>query len=83
MNHNIVVIHAASNLNLCLQYSQSISVYNTVSQFLLTIQSVNFSFSSAGLKESPRMPLSESALLTEVMDECRKQVGVVFNQDSQ
>ncbi|KAK6294614.1 hypothetical protein J4Q44_G00354440 [Coregonus suidteri] len=36
-----------------------------------------------GLKESPRMPLSESALLTEIMDECMKQVGVVFNQDSQ
>uniref|UniRef100_A0A673XVE2 Trans-1,2-dihydrobenzene-1,2-diol dehydrogenase n=1 Tax=Salmo trutta TaxID=8032 RepID=A0A673XVE2_SALTR len=36
-----------------------------------------------GLKESPRMPLSESALLTEIMDERRKQVGVVFNQDSQ
>uniref|UniRef100_A0A8C7G9I5 Trans-1,2-dihydrobenzene-1,2-diol dehydrogenase n=1 Tax=Oncorhynchus kisutch TaxID=8019 RepID=A0A8C7G9I5_ONCKI len=50
---------------------------------LLTIQSVNFSFSSAGLKENPRMPLSESALLTEIMDECRKQVGMLFNQDSQ
>uniref|UniRef100_A0A8C8D946 Trans-1,2-dihydrobenzene-1,2-diol dehydrogenase n=1 Tax=Oncorhynchus tshawytscha TaxID=74940 RepID=A0A8C8D946_ONCTS len=36
-----------------------------------------------GLKENPRMPLSESALLTEIMDECRKQVGMVFNQDSQ
>jgi len=36
-----------------------------------------------GLKESPRMPLSESALLTEIMDEARKQVGVVFSQDSQ
>ncbi|KAM4603080.1 dihydrodiol dehydrogenase, tandem duplicate 1 [Polymixia lowei] len=36
-----------------------------------------------GLKESPRMPLSESLQLTEIMDEARKQVGVVFNQDSQ
>uniref|UniRef100_A0A8C7WHP2 Trans-1,2-dihydrobenzene-1,2-diol dehydrogenase n=1 Tax=Oncorhynchus mykiss TaxID=8022 RepID=A0A8C7WHP2_ONCMY len=36
-----------------------------------------------GLKENPRMPLSESALLTEIMDECRKQVGMVFNQDCQ
>ncbi|KAM9545480.1 trans-1,2-dihydrobenzene-1,2-diol dehydrogenase-like [Salvelinus alpinus] len=37
----------------------------------------------AGLKENPRMPLSELALLTEIMDECRKQVRMVFNQDSQ
>nr|XP_023851516.1 trans-1,2-dihydrobenzene-1,2-diol dehydrogenase-like [Salvelinus alpinus] len=37
----------------------------------------------AGLKGNPRMPLSESALLTEIMDECRKQVRMVFNQDSQ
>ncbi|KAG7482265.1 trans-1,2-dihydrobenzene-1,2-diol dehydrogenase-like [Solea senegalensis] len=36
-----------------------------------------------GLKESPRMPLGESVLLTEIMDEIRKQVGVVFHQDSQ
>ncbi|XP_071384934.1 trans-1,2-dihydrobenzene-1,2-diol dehydrogenase-like [Centroberyx affinis] len=36
-----------------------------------------------GLKESPRMPLADSVLLTEIMDEARKQVGVVFNQDSQ
>ncbi|XP_058485899.1 trans-1,2-dihydrobenzene-1,2-diol dehydrogenase-like [Solea solea] len=36
-----------------------------------------------GLKESPRMPLGESVLLTEIMDEIRKQVGVVFCQDSQ
>lgn len=36
-----------------------------------------------GLKESPLMPLAESVLLTEVMDEIRKQVGVVFSQDSQ
>ena len=39
--------------------------------------------SSAGLKESPRMPLAESVLLTEIMDEIRKQVGVAFSQDSQ
>ncbi|KAM7014702.1 dihydrodiol dehydrogenase, tandem duplicate 1 [Tautogolabrus adspersus] len=36
-----------------------------------------------GLKESPRMPLPESVLLTEIMDEIRKQVGVAFSQDSQ
>ncbi|AWP01881.1 Hypothetical protein SMAX5B_013150 [Scophthalmus maximus] len=36
-----------------------------------------------GLLESPRMPLAESVLLTEIMDEIRKQVGVVFGQDSQ
>lgn len=36
-----------------------------------------------GLKESPLMPLAESVLLTEVMDEIRKQVGVVFSQDNQ
>uniref|UniRef100_A0AAV2LQM3 Trans-1,2-dihydrobenzene-1,2-diol dehydrogenase n=1 Tax=Knipowitschia caucasica TaxID=637954 RepID=A0AAV2LQM3_KNICA len=36
-----------------------------------------------GLKESPLMPLSESVLLTEIMDEIRKQVGVVFSQDNQ
>ncbi|KAM4596297.1 trans-1,2-dihydrobenzene-1,2-diol dehydrogenase-like [Fundulus diaphanus] len=36
-----------------------------------------------GLKESPRMPLADSILLTEIMDEIRKQVGVVFNQDKQ
>ena len=37
----------------------------------------------SGLKESSRMPLADSALLTEIMDEARRQVGVVFNQDSQ
>ncbi|XP_033845475.1 dihydrodiol dehydrogenase, tandem duplicate 1 [Periophthalmus magnuspinnatus] len=36
-----------------------------------------------GLKESPLMPLAESVLLTEIMDEIRKQVGVVFSQDNQ
>uniref|UniRef100_A0A3P9BID5 Trans-1,2-dihydrobenzene-1,2-diol dehydrogenase n=1 Tax=Maylandia zebra TaxID=106582 RepID=A0A3P9BID5_9CICH len=35
------------------------------------------------LKGSPRMPLADSVLLTEIMAEIRKQVGVVFNQDSQ
>lgn len=29
------------------------------------------------------MPLADSLLLTEIMDEIRKQVGVVFSQDSQ
>ncbi|KAJ0056325.1 hypothetical protein NL108_004612 [Boleophthalmus pectinirostris] len=37
----------------------------------------------SGLKESPLMPLAESVLLTEIMDEIRKQVGVVFSQDNQ
>ncbi|XP_073706768.1 trans-1,2-dihydrobenzene-1,2-diol dehydrogenase-like [Garra rufa] len=36
-----------------------------------------------GLKESIKMPLSDSELLIEIMDEARKQVGVVFEQDSQ
>uniref|UniRef100_A0A3Q3X8C8 Trans-1,2-dihydrobenzene-1,2-diol dehydrogenase n=1 Tax=Mola mola TaxID=94237 RepID=A0A3Q3X8C8_MOLML len=36
-----------------------------------------------GLKESPQMPLADSILLTEIMDEIRKQIGVVFSQDSQ
>ncbi|XP_007239709.3 trans-1,2-dihydrobenzene-1,2-diol dehydrogenase [Astyanax mexicanus] len=35
-----------------------------------------------GLKESSRMSLADSQLLTEIMDEARKQVGVVFDQDS-
>ncbi|XP_008308606.1 trans-1,2-dihydrobenzene-1,2-diol dehydrogenase-like [Cynoglossus semilaevis] len=34
-----------------------------------------------GLKQSPQMPLAHSVLLTEIMDEIRRQVGVVFNQD--
>uniref|UniRef100_A0A8C3AQR4 Dihydrodiol dehydrogenase, tandem duplicate 1 n=1 Tax=Cyclopterus lumpus TaxID=8103 RepID=A0A8C3AQR4_CYCLU len=34
------------------------------------------------LKVSPRMPLADSVLLTEIMDEIRKQVGVAFSQDS-
>lgn len=41
------------------------------------------SSSCTGLKESPRMPLADSVLLTEIMDEIRKQVGVAFSQDSQ
>jgi len=36
-----------------------------------------------GRKESLLMPLADSLLLTEIMDEIRKQVGVVFSQDSQ
>ncbi|CAF94771.1 unnamed protein product, partial [Tetraodon nigroviridis] len=30
-------------------------------------------------KESPRMPLAHSVLLTEIMEEIRKQVGVAFS----
>ncbi|KAG7332979.1 hypothetical protein KOW79_003114 [Hemibagrus wyckioides] len=36
-----------------------------------------------GLKESSRMSHSDSALLAEIMDECRRQVGVVYSQDHQ
>ncbi|KAK9959192.1 hypothetical protein ABG768_011267 [Culter alburnus] len=36
-----------------------------------------------GLKESSRMSHADSALLTEIMDEARRQVGVVYSQDSQ
>ncbi|XP_030622479.1 trans-1,2-dihydrobenzene-1,2-diol dehydrogenase-like [Chanos chanos] len=35
-----------------------------------------------GLKESTKMPLADSSLLTEIMDEARRQVGVVFPQDN-
>ncbi|XP_051512015.1 trans-1,2-dihydrobenzene-1,2-diol dehydrogenase-like isoform X2 [Myxocyprinus asiaticus] len=35
-----------------------------------------------GLKESSRMSHADSALLAEIMDECRRQVGVVYSQDS-
>ncbi|KAL4613215.1 trans-1,2-dihydrobenzene-1,2-diol dehydrogenase-like [Arapaima gigas] len=35
-----------------------------------------------GLKESIRMPLADSALLAEIMDEARRQVGVVYSQDA-
>ncbi|XP_064192117.1 trans-1,2-dihydrobenzene-1,2-diol dehydrogenase isoform X3 [Anguilla rostrata] len=36
-----------------------------------------------GLKESSRMSLSDSALLMEIMDEARRQVGVLYSQDIQ
>uniref|UniRef100_A0A8C7STZ7 Trans-1,2-dihydrobenzene-1,2-diol dehydrogenase n=1 Tax=Oncorhynchus mykiss TaxID=8022 RepID=A0A8C7STZ7_ONCMY len=36
-----------------------------------------------GLKESPRMSQADSLLLAEVMDEARRQVGVVYSQDHQ
>ncbi|KAJ8247941.1 hypothetical protein GJAV_G00252340 [Gymnothorax javanicus] len=36
-----------------------------------------------GLKESPLMSLEESVLLHEIMDEARRQVGVVFPQDGE
>ncbi|XP_052387921.1 trans-1,2-dihydrobenzene-1,2-diol dehydrogenase [Carassius gibelio] len=36
-----------------------------------------------GLKESIKMSLADSELLIEVMDEARRQVGVVYQQDSQ
>lgn len=37
----------------------------------------------AGVKESAKMSLSDSELLMEVLDEARRQVGVVYEQDSQ
>ncbi|XP_051953679.1 dihydrodiol dehydrogenase, tandem duplicate 1 [Xyrauchen texanus] len=36
-----------------------------------------------GLKESSKMSLTDSELLIEIMDEARRQVGVVYDQDSQ
>ncbi|XP_076144270.1 trans-1,2-dihydrobenzene-1,2-diol dehydrogenase [Alosa pseudoharengus] len=36
-----------------------------------------------GMKESPRMTLADSALLMEIMDEARRQVGVTYIQDCQ
>ncbi|KAJ8406566.1 hypothetical protein AAFF_G00301400 [Aldrovandia affinis] len=36
-----------------------------------------------GLKESSRMSLGDSSLLMEIMDEARRQVGVVFPQDGE
>ncbi|KAL7878427.1 hypothetical protein AOLI_G00094010 [Acnodon oligacanthus] len=36
-----------------------------------------------GLKESSRMSHADSALLAEIMDEARRQVGVVYSQDCQ
>ncbi|XP_056334232.1 dihydrodiol dehydrogenase, tandem duplicate 1 [Danio aesculapii] len=36
-----------------------------------------------GLKESIRMSLADSELVMEIMDEARRQVGVVYEQDSQ
>ncbi|XP_018600746.2 trans-1,2-dihydrobenzene-1,2-diol dehydrogenase-like [Scleropages formosus] len=35
-----------------------------------------------GLRESSRMPLADSFLLAELMDEARRQVGVVYSQDA-
>ncbi|XP_031424462.1 trans-1,2-dihydrobenzene-1,2-diol dehydrogenase [Clupea harengus] len=36
-----------------------------------------------GLKECPRMTHADSALLAEIMDEARRQVGVTYSQDCQ
>ncbi|XP_044303655.1 trans-1,2-dihydrobenzene-1,2-diol dehydrogenase-like [Varanus komodoensis] len=36
---------------------------------------------SKGLKESPIMPLCESEMIVTIMDEARKQVGVIYEQD--
>lgn len=38
--------------------------------------------STAGLKESPVMSHADSLTLAEVEDEVRRQVGVVYSQDS-
>ncbi|MGH0119952.1 UNVERIFIED_CONTAM: hypothetical protein FKN15_060509 [Acipenser sinensis] len=37
----------------------------------------------AGLKQSPRMTLEDTALLTSICDEARRQVGVVYCQDAE
>ncbi|XP_058851624.1 trans-1,2-dihydrobenzene-1,2-diol dehydrogenase-like [Acipenser ruthenus] len=37
----------------------------------------------AGLKQSPRMMLEDTALLTSIRDEARRQVGVVYCQDAE
>ncbi|KAK1161001.1 trans-1,2-dihydrobenzene-1,2-diol dehydrogenase-like isoform X1 [Acipenser oxyrinchus oxyrinchus] len=37
----------------------------------------------AGLKQSPRMTLEDTALLTSIRDEARRQVGVVYCQDAE
>jgi dihydrodiol dehydrogenase / D-xylose 1-dehydrogenase (NADP) len=34
-----------------------------------------------GLKESPVVPLAESELLAEILEEARKAIGVTFPQD--
>lgn len=34
-----------------------------------------------GLKESPEMPWAHSILLTETLDEARRQMGVIYDQD--
>lgn len=36
-----------------------------------------------GLLESPLMPLDESLVMAEIMESIRKQVGVIYPQDSQ
>lgn len=38
---------------------------------------------AGGLLESPRIPHEESLLLAKLMDDIRKQVGVVFKEDEQ
>lgn len=35
----------------------------------------------SGLKESPVVPLAESVLLAEILEEVRKAIGVTFPQD--
>lgn len=62
------------------EYVHNLSVHRRLSLYLTLLFN---SSASAGLKESPRMSLADSVLLTEIMDEIRKQVGVVFGQDSQ
>jgi len=71
--HSMPHYEYVHNLNVILQRYLSLSLII----FLLN------SSATAGLKESPRMPLADSVLLTEIMDEIRKQVGVVFSQDNQ
>uniref|UniRef100_A0A3B4G1Q5 Trans-1,2-dihydrobenzene-1,2-diol dehydrogenase n=1 Tax=Pundamilia nyererei TaxID=303518 RepID=A0A3B4G1Q5_9CICH len=51
-------------------------------QFILNMYIIYTYYNLTSLHD-PRMPLADSVLLTEIMAEIRKQVGVVFNQDSQ
>lgn len=70
----------SSHYWLCLLYWLISLLWHDIRLLILPL---NSSSSSAGLKESPQMPLADSILLTEIMDEIRKQIGVVFSQDSQ
>lgn len=61
-------------------YKMSISVH----LFLRKFNKINYCVivsSPLGLKESPEMPWAHSVLLTETLDEARRQMGVIYDQD--